>query len=125
MVAGSPKVVGPLAAVAAALAVLAACSGSGPGAGGPSAPPPTTPPARQTVQILNYAYSPQHITVPVGTTVTWVQEDSTLHTVTDPGVFDSGDLARGQRFSYTFRTPGTYAYHGTVHAGLSGSVTVQ
>lgn len=118
----------PLAAavVLAGLAALVGCGGSTDHAGPTSAGTTSTPPpAPQTVEIRNYAYSPQNITVPVGTTVTWVQDDSTIHTVTDVGVFDSGHLSRGQLFRYTFRTPGTYDYHGSVHPGLTGSVTVQ
>lgn len=113
--------------VAAALPGCGGSGGGGPGGGAaaPSATPSPSPPPRQTVQIRNYAYAPQHVTVPVGTTVTWVQDDATLHTVTDTGVFDSGPLSRGQRYSHTFRVSGTYAYHGTIHPGMSGSVTVQ
>lgn len=113
-----------LPAVAAALVVLVGCGGSG-GAEPPTAPPSSGPPPRQTVQIRNYTYSPQNITVPAGTTVTWVQDDRTIHTVTDGGVFDSGALSRGQRYSHTFRTPGTYDYHCAVHTAMTGSVTVQ
>lgn len=105
---------------------LVGCGGPTTGVRPPSVGPSSTPPpTRQTVEIRNYAYSPQNVTVPLGTTVVWVQEDSTLHTVTDAGVFDSGQLSRGQRYSHTFRAPGTYDYRDTVHPGLTGSVIVQ
>ncbi len=109
----------------AGAAALGGCGGSGGGVSAPTRSATPTPPSRQTVQIRNYAYAPQKVTVPVGTTVTWVQEDSTVHTVTDVGIFDSGPLSRGQRYSHTFRTPGTYDYRCTVHPGMTGSVTVQ
>jgi plastocyanin len=115
-----------VALVLAGLAALVGCGGSTGSVGPPSVGPTSTPPpAPQTVEIRNFAYSPRDITVPVGTTVVWVQEDSTVHTVTDAGVFDSGHLSRGQRYSHTFRIPGTYDYRGTVHRGMFGSVTVQ
>ena len=114
------------ALVLVVLAALVGCGGSSGSVPTPSVGPASTPPpAPQTVEIRNYAYTPQDIPVPVGTTVVWVQEDSTVHTVTDAGVFDSGHLSRGQIFRYTFRTPGTYDYYGTVHPGMAGVVTVQ
>lgn len=113
------------ALVLAGLVGLVGCGGSHRGSVAPSDAPTSSPPPRQTVDVRNYAFSPRNITVPIGTTVTWVQDDGTLHTVTDAGIFDSGVLSRGQRFSYTFRIPGTYHYDGTIHPGMAGSVTVQ
>lgn len=113
------------AAVLAALGVLLGCGGSTGGPVRPAPLPSSSAPTRQTVEIRNYTYAPQKLSVPVGTTVTWVQDDSTVHTVTDPGVFDSGSLSRGQRYSYTFRTPGSYGYRCTIHPSMRGTVTVQ
>lgn len=103
---------------------LVGCGGSTGRAGPPSLAPTSTASAPQTVEIRNYSYTPQNITVSVGTTVIWVQDDSTIHTVTDAGVFDSGPLSRGQRYSHTFRTSGTYTYRCTVHPAMTGTVTV-
>jgi plastocyanin len=81
------------------------------------------------------AYSPAQITVPVGATVTWTNEDLLAHTVTsgesdgangDPdGVFDSGDLPPGQTYSHTFDTPGTFPYYCTPHPWMKGTVIVE
>jgi nitrite reductase (NO-forming) len=96
-----------------------------------------------TVLIVNFAYSPADLTVPVGTTVTWVNQDSVGHTVTegDPNspkqagmrVFDSsgeavngkvGLIGPGESWSYTFTTPGTYEYYCIVHPYMIGRITV-
>ncbi len=63
--------------------------------------------------------------VPVGTTLTVTNDDSTSHTWTSlDGVFDSGTLAPGDSFQFTFDTPGTFAYHCNIHSSMTGSITV-
>lgn len=72
-------------------------------------------------------YSPQNITVVIGVnnTVTWINNDNAVHTVTDNGVFDSGYIQPGQSWSYTFTTPGTYEYHCSLHPWMTGTVIVE
>ncbi len=82
-----------------------------------------------TVIIQNFAYQPQDLKIPVGTTVTWVNNDSAPHTVTaNEGQFDSKLLDQGQSFSYTFDQVGTFPYycvfHGSPGVGMTGTVTV-
>lgn len=85
----------------------------------------SAPMAGNTVDIANFAFSPATLTVKVGTTVTWTNQDSAAHTVTsDTGLFDSGNMPQGKSFSYTFTTAGTYAYHCTYHAMMKGSIVV-
>jgi plastocyanin len=87
--------------------------------------------AQNAVQIINMAFQPQQITVPVGTTVTWTNADTTAHTVTagtadaPTGEFDSGNLDPGATFTYTFDQPGTFAYFCSIHPNMVGTVTVQ
>ena len=77
------------------------------------------------VEIENFAFGPDSITVTVGTNVTWTNMDESGHTVTsDDGDFDSGDLWQNDTFSFTFETAGTYAYHCTPHPGMTGTITV-
>jgi plastocyanin len=81
------------------------------------------------VTINNFAFSPATITVVIGVnnTVTWTQEQSGVpyHTVTsDNNTWGSGHLAAGQNFTYTFKTPGTYAYHCSLHTYMKGAVVV-
>ena len=78
------------------------------------------------VSIANFAFSPASITVKVGDSVTWTNNDSTTHTVTaDDNSFSSGDLAPGATFSFTFPKAGTYAYHCSIHPSMTGTVVVQ
>jgi len=99
--------------------------------------------SNNTVLILNYAYVPADLTVPVGTTVTWINQDSVGHTVTegDPNspkqanlrIFDSSGeavtgkvalIGGGQSWNYTFTTPGTYEYYCIVHPYMIGHIMV-
>jgi plastocyanin len=72
------------------------------------------------------AFNPQTVTIKVGETVTWTNQDSHNHTVVaDDGAFQSNDLANGATFSFTFDKAGTYAYHCSIHPTMTGTVTVQ
>ncbi len=75
-------------------------------------------------------YHPDTVHVQVGDTVTWTNDDRTLfptsHTVTaDDGSFDSGTIRERGTFVYTFTTPGSFGYHCSIHAGMSGTVVVR
>ena len=64
------------------------------------------------MSIASFSFQPASLTVSVGTTVTWTNNDSASHTVTaDDGSFKSGTLGKGETFSQTFATAGTFAYH--------------
>jgi plastocyanin len=78
------------------------------------------------VAIANFSFSPDTLTIKVGTTVTWTNQDSVEHTVTsDTGLFDSGNLSQGKTFNYTFTEAGTYPYHCTPHhSKMAGTVIV-
>jgi predicted lipoprotein with Yx(FWY)xxD motif/plastocyanin len=65
------------------------------------------------------------LTVPVGTTVVWTNEDSAPHTATEVnGAFDSGNLAQGGTFSFTFEKAATYNYICQIHPKMKGTITV-
>ena len=79
----------------------------------------------------NECYLPYEITVAVGTTVTWSNDDSAAHTVTSgnvdaglTGVFDSGLFMSGSIFEFTFDDAGTYDYFCMVHPWMTGIVQV-
>jgi plastocyanin len=78
------------------------------------------------VAIINMAFSPSTLTVAAGTTVTWVNRDGDAHSVEsrDKGFTSSPLLNTGEKYSYTFTTPGTYAYYCGVHASMTGKVVV-
>ena len=77
-----------------------------------------------TVHIKDYKYTPKAVTVHVGDTVAFVNDDDETHTVTVDGTFDSNGLEEKARFSYTFTKPGTYYYHCKIHASMKGSIVV-
>ena len=80
--------------------------------------------AAKEVEISGFAFKPQEITIKVGETVTWTNQDSALHTVTGEG-WDSGDMGRGDTYSRTFTAKGTYNYDCTYHPYMTGKVIVE
>ncbi len=69
--------------------------------------------------------NPPSITIKVGTTVRWTNQDSATHSVTsDTGVWDSGNVAQGATYSRVFDTVGTFAYHCAIHPSMKGTVIV-
>jgi hypothetical protein len=91
------------------------------------APPQPRPgqPADQPF-IDNYAFVPGTTTVPVGTSITWTNDDQVQHTVTaNDGAFSSGVMTQDGTFRRTFSTPGTFDYFCALHPAMKGSVIVQ
>ena len=77
-------------------------------------------------------FQPSYLTILVGDTVNWVNDDVAAHTVTSgspqdgpSGVFDSSLVMGGTVFSHTFEEPGTYPYFCLVHPWMIGSVIVE
>ena len=72
-------------------------------------------------------YSINVLTVAVGTTVTWTNDDpGQMHTVTDVnGAFDSGFLETGQTWSYTFTEAGEFEYYCLPHPWMRAMVIVE
>ena len=97
--------------------------------------PPTPVPGSAQVVMRNLAFSPSTMTIRVGQTVVWRNDDSAPHTTTSgscsgqtctpmPG-WDSGTLNFGQSFSHMFNTAGTFTYYCRVHgAMMQGTVVV-
>jgi plastocyanin len=86
-----------------------------------------TPTSTDSVTIQNFAFSPSDITVKKGTTVTWTNQDSTTHTVTemDSQTGPSSDnLNPGAKYTFTFTQTGTFKYHCSIHPEMLGTVTV-
>ncbi len=100
-----------------------------PGATPVGATPVATSGKAVAVAIKNFAYNPSPVTVPVGTTVTWTNEDNTPHTVTGLGpakaLIKSGVMKTGATFSVTFDKAGEYDYYCEFHAGMKGKVIVK
>ena len=94
----------------------------------PVATPAAATPAAEGPQIgiAKFAFGPNTLTVPAGTTVTWTNRDEDSHTVTSTAVaFSSPALDRGETFSYRFTTPGTYTYFCALHPHMTARIIVQ
>jgi amicyanin len=108
-------------------ATLAACGSSS--SGGSTVTPGTSPStaAGPTVTIQNFAFHPATLNVKVGTTVTFVQEDSIPHTTTGSGAssfINSPTLQKGQTYKVIFSKAGTYPYICSIHPYMHGTVVV-
>src|SRR5712692_1144568 len=114
--------------------LMVSCRGSG-SSSTPTAPTPTPAPASGTTSIsipmgatslTTTAYVPNPVTVSVGTTVTWVNDDTVSHTSTSNArVWDSGDMPPGSRFSFRFQSTGSFPYVCLVHPNMVGTINVQ
>ena len=120
---------------------MAACSTTSAAPAPPSTPVPpaalaTTPPARPIavpgtaggpqVEIANFNFTPAELTVPVGGTVTWTNNDDAPHTVTSADkIFSSPSINTDAQFTFTFAAPGTYAYFCAIHPFMTAKVIVQ
>ena|SRR5258708_3725638 len=109
----------------------------------PTAPPPTPAPsmamaskpattgkettaAPNQVVVEEFTFKPAVLTVKPGTTVTWLNHDDVPHTVVDHDErFKSGALDTDGKFSFTFKTPGTYNYFCTLHPRMTGQIIVK
>ena len=91
------------------------------------APIPTDAPGPSAVvHIKNFAFVPATVTVKVGQSVAWVEDDDVPHTVTAVDVsFDSGNLDKNGGFTHTFKKAGTYPYLCTYHSYMKGTVIVK
>ena len=84
------------------------------------------PPPAASVQIANFTFKSQVLTVKPGTTVTWTNADDIPHTVVSKdGLFKSKVLDSGDRFSFTFAKPGQFGYFCSLHPHMTGTIIVK
>jgi plastocyanin len=87
---------------------------------------PSTTAGKTDVAIDNFTFTPQTLTVAVGTKVTWINHDDVPHTVkSTEKKFLSGTLDTDDKFSFVFTEPGTYPYFCTVHSHMTGTIVVK
>jgi len=79
------------------------------------------------VDITNFAYNPETITISAGQSITWTNQDEAMHTVTgkDRDFLQSGTLNQGDTFTQTFDEPGTYEYFCEFHPNMKGIIVVE
>jgi plastocyanin len=79
----------------------------------------------QSVEIRGDAFGPKVVTVALGGSVAWTNDDPMTHSVTsDQGFWAERTLASGARASLVFRNAGRYAYHCRFHPFMTGAVRV-
>ena len=78
-----------------------------------------------TVNIDNFTFEPQQLTVKSGTTVTWKNRDDIPHTVVAAGRFRSKPLDTDDSFSFTFTSAGDYKYFCSLHPHMTGMIKVE
>jgi plastocyanin len=82
---------------------------------------------------ISNPYDPSPLTVKTGTSVTWTNKDSSIHTVTsglpengDVGtLFDSSLINPGMTFVHVFDKQGTFDYSCTLHPFMHGQIIVK
>ncbi len=83
------------------------------------------------IDVKGFVYAPETIEVPVGTTITWLNADQILHTVTSgtpenpDGMIDGQMPDAGTETSHKFDTPGTVTYFCSRHQFMRGEVVVR
>ncbi len=84
--------------------------------------------APNQVTIDDFAFAPKILTVAPGTEVTWINKDVEPHTVVYSGeekLFRSPALDTDDKFSFVFKTAGTYPYYCSVHPHMTGTIVVK
>jgi plastocyanin len=78
------------------------------------------------IEIKDFAFNPQSITVKSGDKVTWINRDEEPHTVVSVGkkFQKSSGLDTDQEFSIVAGAPGTYEYFCSVHPKMTGTIVV-
>lgn len=78
------------------------------------------------VEIDNFMFSPERLTVPAGTVVTWVNHDDIPHSVASKTrTFKSKVMDTDESYSFTFSTPGEYTYFCSLHPHMTGTIVVE
>jgi plastocyanin len=78
------------------------------------------------VSISQFTFRPAVVSIAVGETVTWVNDDAEEHTVTATDrSYTSSGLETAQTFSHGFTAPGTYQYFCALHPHMTATVVVQ
>ena len=78
------------------------------------------------VRVDNFSFGPETLTVPVNSTVTWINKDDVPHVIaSNDGAFKSKALDTDDKYSFTFTKAGTYTYYCSVHPKMVGKIVVQ
>ncbi|MEX2182524.1 MAG: cupredoxin domain-containing protein [Gemmatimonadaceae bacterium] len=82
------------------------------------------PRSRHEIRMRGNSFTPRDLTLELGDTVVWRNADVVRHNAVRPETFDSGDLRRGEEFSWVPQDTGAYRYRCTIHQRMRGTLTV-
>jgi len=77
-----------------------------------------------TVNIRDFQFIPDTISINKGDSITWINHDSVLHSTTHDSGLWSSNLGQGQSFNFVFNQAGTYTYYCIPHSSMRGTITV-
>ena len=79
------------------------------------------------IEIAGFDFGPADAVVPVGTTVTWTNNDGRDHTIVaaNDAFPESPNMGDGATYSFTFTEPGTYPYICGIHPQMRGTIVVE
>ena len=79
------------------------------------------------IEIKDFAFNPQNITVKSGEKITWINRDEEPHTVVsvEKQFKKSTGLDTDQKFTIMAGAPGTYSYFCSVHPKMTGTIVVE
>jgi plastocyanin len=108
---------------------------SGPGSVAPGSAATTAPAggpgssvaagAAQAIDISGFAFAPETLSVPVGSTITWTNDDDTTHSVVSAdSVLKSPNMEKGDTYQATLDQPGTVEYYCGIHEYMTATITV-
>jgi len=88
---------------------------------------------QNAVYIKNASFSPAVLSIKIGETVTWINQDLFKHKIasdphpthTDLPELISGDLSEGQNYTFNFKTAGEYSYHDELNPIKKGIIKVE
>ena len=106
-----------------AVAMAATSEDDADSGGAPSASAPAE--GAVAVDIADFAFDPNPVSVPVGGAITWTNRDGLAHSVrSDDGALASSPIDQGQTYTATFAAAGEIAYYCGIHPSMTGTVTV-
>jgi plastocyanin len=109
--------------VLGAALVLAGCGSAMSGGSKPTTPSVAPAAGGVTVAIKNFAFAPATVTIKVGDTVTWRNDDGVPHDATS-ATWTSGQISAGQSYTRTFDAAGTFSYVCKVHPAMKAATII-
>jgi plastocyanin len=78
----------------------------------------------KNVSMANYAFTPRTSKIKLNSKVVWTNNDTTGHNVLFTDFGTKRTVAPGNTYAHKFTTAGTFAYHCSLHPGMTGKVVV-